>query len=69
MPQVAPTDLPKPSQRLSRFRDIFSSKSSKNTAIREPIKPINVDAANPVSVMLAMAQRIDLDANIRASVR
>jgi ABC-type multidrug transport system fused ATPase/permease subunit len=53
----------------SKFRSFFSFKPSKGTeTLREPIKPLNIDAANSVSVMLATAQRIDLDANIRASI-
>ena len=66
-PSGPPINNSESSKRLSRFRTFF--KSSKNIETREPIKPTNIDAANSVSVMLATAQRIDLDANIRASVR
>jgi len=64
LPQVDPTDQPKPSKHLSKFWSFFSSKSPKKASICEPTKPIDIEAPNPVSVMLAMAQRIDLDANI-----
>lgn len=67
LPSGSPTNNSDSPKRLARLRTFF--KSSKIIETREPIKPINIDAANSVSVMLATAQRVDLDANIRASVR
>jgi len=68
LPQVPPIDHSGTSKR-SKFRNFFSFKSSKDTeTAREPNKPLKINAANSVSVMLATAQRIDLDANISASV-
>jgi hypothetical protein len=63
LPQIASTNHSGPSKRTSKFLSYSPFKSSKIPEL------INGDAANSVSIMLATAQRIDLDANIRASVR
>lgn len=61
LPQVESIEHSKPPKHVSGFLSFFSPKSSKKEAA-------NYEPVNPVGVMFAMAQRIDVDANIQASV-
>lgn len=66
---LGPTSLSEPSKRPSKIWNFFSFKFSKKAGTSEPIKPVNADAANSVSIMLATAQRVVLHPKITASVR
>lgn len=67
LPQFAPANHLGSSKRPSKSWSSLYLQSSSSTETR-PV-PIEIDVANSVSIMLTIAQRIDPDANIRASVR